>query len=146
MRSLASSRRNFQAINANFHERKGWAASVCGKRRTLQLRPVLEGFDFLLRIFPRRHGRRAGRESPDGLDRFGGETSRTERGIIVSLLAEVQFGREICGDLEAAEKREWLVTNGLGGYASGTVAGTATRRYHGLLMAALKPPAVRTLL
>lgn len=64
----------------------------------------------------------------------------------MSLLAEVQFGREICGDLEAAEKREWLVTNGLGGYASGTVAGTATRRYHGLLMAALQPPGVRTLL
>jgi len=64
----------------------------------------------------------------------------------VSLLAEVQFGREICGELEAAEKREWLVTNGLGGYASGTVAGTATRRYHGLLMAALQPPGLRTLL
>src|ERR1700747_2098039 len=33
--------------------------------------------------------------------------------------------------------REWLVTNGLGGYASGTVLGVATRRYHGLLIAAL---------
>lgn len=64
----------------------------------------------------------------------------------MSLLAEVEFGREICGDLDAAEKREWLVTNGLGGYASGTVAGTATRRYHGLLMAALQPPTQRTLL
>src|SRR5881394_3744842 len=36
--------------------------------------------------------------------------------------------------------REWLVTNGLGGYASGTVAGVATRRYHGLLIAALPNP------
>src|SRR6266699_2958666 len=36
--------------------------------------------------------------------------------------------------------REWLVTNGLGGYASGTVAGVATRRYHGLLIAALPAP------
>ena len=36
--------------------------------------------------------------------------------------------------------REWLVTNGLGGYASGTVAGVATRRYHGLLVAALSAP------
>ena len=62
------------------------------------------------------------------------------------ILAEIQFGREVCGDLDAAEKREWLVTNGIGGYASGTVAGTATRRYHGLLMAALEPPAGRTLL
>ena len=64
----------------------------------------------------------------------------------MSLLAEVQFGREVCGDLEIAESREWLVTNGLGGYASGTVAGTATRRYHGLLVAALQPPVKRTLL
>jgi predicted glycogen debranching enzyme len=64
----------------------------------------------------------------------------------VSLLAEVQFGRELCGELEAGEAREWLVTNGLGGFASGTVAGTATRRYHGLLIAALKPPTGRTLL
>ncbi len=64
----------------------------------------------------------------------------------MSLLAEVQFGREVCGDLEAAEAREWIVTNGLGGFASGTVAGTATRRYHGLLIAALQPPTGRTLL
>lgn len=58
--------------------------------------------------------------------------------------AEVQFGREICGDLAAAESREWLVTNGIGGYASGTVAGSQTRRYHGLLVAALQPPVGRT--
>ena len=53
----------------------------------------------------------------------------------------IDFGREICGDLAAAEAREWLVTNGIGGFACGTVAGTLTRRYHGLLVAAL-PPAV----
>jgi len=64
----------------------------------------------------------------------------------VSLLGEVQFGREVCGNLEEAEKREWLVTNGLGGYASQTIAGTTTRRYHGLLVAALEPPAKRTVL
>jgi predicted glycogen debranching enzyme len=58
----------------------------------------------------------------------------------------VDFGREICGDLAAAEAREWLVTNGIGGYACGTVAGTLARRYHGLLMAALPPPWGRTLL
>ena len=58
--------------------------------------------------------------------------------------AEVQFGREICGDLVAAESREWLVTNGIGGYASGTVAGSQTRRYHGVLIAALQPPVGRT--
>ncbi len=58
----------------------------------------------------------------------------------------IQFGREICGILDIAESREWLVTNGIGGYASGTVAGLLTRRYHGLLVAALKPPLGRTLL
>jgi len=56
------------------------------------------------------------------------------------------FGREICGTLDAAQAREWLVTNGIGGYASGTVAGLLTRHYHGLLVAALKPPLGRTLL
>jgi len=58
----------------------------------------------------------------------------------------IDFGRDVCGDLGQAEAREWLVTNGLGGYASGTVAGLLTRRYHGLLVAALKPPVGRTLL
>jgi predicted glycogen debranching enzyme len=58
----------------------------------------------------------------------------------------IEFGREICGELSLAERREWLVTNGIGGYASGTVAGLLTRRYHGLLVAALKPPLGRTLL
>ena len=56
------------------------------------------------------------------------------------------FGREVCGDLSVAMKREWLVTNGIGGFASATVANMLTRRYHGLLLAALKPPLGRTLL
>jgi predicted glycogen debranching enzyme len=60
------------------------------------------------------------------------------------LLSPVRFGREICGNLPAAESREWLVTNGIGGFASGTVAGGLTRRYHGLLVAALQPPLGRT--
>ena len=58
--------------------------------------------------------------------------------------AKIEFGREICGSLEVAEQREWLVTNGIGGYASGTVSGNLTRRYHGLLVAALNPPVGRT--
>jgi hypothetical protein len=40
----------------------------------------------------------------------------------------------------------WLVANGLGGYASGTIAGLATRRYHGLLVAALPNPRGRTMM
>ncbi|WP_396135720.1 amylo-alpha-1,6-glucosidase [Chamaesiphon sp. OTE_20_metabat_361] len=58
----------------------------------------------------------------------------------------IEFGREICGELSSAQTREWLVTNGIGGYASGTVAGLLSRRYHGLLIAALQPPLGRTLL
>ncbi|HZP84157.1 MAG TPA: glycogen debranching enzyme N-terminal domain-containing protein, partial [Chthonomonadaceae bacterium] len=46
----------------------------------------------------------------------------------------------------AALEREWLVTNGLGGYASASVAGANTRRYHGLLVAALHPPVGRAVL
>src|SRR5215467_6149131 len=58
----------------------------------------------------------------------------------------VHFGREVCGDLATGLQREWIVTNGLGGYASGTLAGVNTRRYHGLLVAALTPPVGRTVL
>src|ERR1700740_2602063 len=59
-------------------------------------------------------------------------------------LDKIEFGREVCGVLEIGEEREWLVTNGIGGFASGTVSGSSTRRYHGLLVAALKPPVGRT--
>src|ERR1700720_1620137 len=58
----------------------------------------------------------------------------------------VDFGRDICSDLGAAESREWLGTNGIGGYAFGSIAGLLTRCYHGLLVAALQPPLGRTLL
>ncbi len=57
-----------------------------------------------------------------------------------------RLGRAEAADLVAAEAREWLVTNDRGGYASGTVAGTLTRRYHGLLVAALAPPVERRLI
>jgi predicted glycogen debranching enzyme len=58
----------------------------------------------------------------------------------------LDFGRDVCSDLGQAAGREWLVTNGIGGYASGSVSGALTRRYHGLLVAALDPPLERTLL
>ena len=61
-------------------------------------------------------------------------------------MPSLEFGRSTCGNLADAERREWLVTNGLGGFACGTIAGTLTRRYHGLLLAALKPPVGRTLM
>jgi predicted glycogen debranching enzyme len=49
----------------------------------------------------------------------------------------VKFGSEICGSLDVGNEREWLATNGLGGFASGTVTGVLTRRYHGLLIASV---------
>jgi predicted glycogen debranching enzyme len=58
----------------------------------------------------------------------------------------ISLDKTICGNLEAALSREWLETNGLGGFACGTVAGANTRRYHGLLTAALNPPGGRMLL
>ncbi len=48
--------------------------------------------------------------------------------------------------LDADLDREWLVTNGLGGYAMGTLCGAATRAYHGLLVAATRPPVDRAVL
>src|SRR5512146_2479507 len=46
----------------------------------------------------------------------------------------------------AARRAEWLETDGLGGYASSTLSGLNTRRYHGLLVAATRPPCERTVL
>jgi predicted glycogen debranching enzyme len=61
-------------------------------------------------------------------------------------MLNVTVGRAECGNFETAVRNEWLVTNGLGGYAAGTVGMTNTRRYHGLLVAALRPPLGRTVL
>src|SRR5215210_4463082 len=58
----------------------------------------------------------------------------------------IRFDQEICGDPDLALTREWLETNGLGGFASSSIAGVNTRRYHGLLTAAIRPPTVRHVL
>jgi predicted glycogen debranching enzyme len=58
----------------------------------------------------------------------------------------IQFEREAWSDLEVALRREWLETNGLGGFASSTIIALNTRRYHGLLVAATKPPVGRLVL
>src|SRR5689334_14836808 len=55
----------------------------------------------------------------------------------------IQFDENICGNLGEASEREWLETNGLGGFASSTITGLNTRRYHALLMAATAPPVGR---
>ena len=58
----------------------------------------------------------------------------------------VQFGWRRGDDPEALLTREWLVTNSLGGYASGTIGGACTRRFHGMLIAALPAPLSRTMM
>ena len=58
----------------------------------------------------------------------------------------IQFNQETCGDLDGATRREWLETNGIGGFASSTIIGLNTRRYHGLLVAATKPPVGRVVM
>ncbi|MFH1277572.1 MAG: amylo-alpha-1,6-glucosidase [Candidatus Eisenbacteria bacterium] len=58
----------------------------------------------------------------------------------------IDIPRGLCADGPVATRLEWLGTNGIGGFASGTVAGVLTRRYHGLLVAALRPPLGRTVL
>src|SRR3954453_14216468 len=67
------------------------------------------------------------------------------------IMAPLELTRRISNpqdrDADAPMPRlEWLVTNGLGGYASGTVAGVVTRRYHGLLVASLPAPLGRTVM
>ena len=58
----------------------------------------------------------------------------------------ILFEEPACGNLETATALEWLETNGLGGFASSTICGLNTRRYHGLLIAALNPPVGRAVL
>ena len=58
----------------------------------------------------------------------------------------IRFDAAECGDLESAVTREWLLTNGIGGYASSSIIGLNTRRYHGLLVAAMHPPVGRVVL
>ena len=60
-------------------------------------------------------------------------------------MSTISFGPQTCGSLVESASREWLVTDGLGGFAMGTVAGLRTRRYHGLLVVATAPPGGRRL-
>ena len=58
----------------------------------------------------------------------------------------IEFDQKSCRDLNVALTREWLETNGVGGFSSSTISGLNTRRYHGLLIAATKPPVGRFVL
>ncbi|HLK60799.1 MAG TPA: amylo-alpha-1,6-glucosidase [Chthonomonadaceae bacterium] len=61
-------------------------------------------------------------------------------------IPNIALDSAVLRDDAVATQREWLVTNGMGGYASATVSGANTRRYHGLLVAALNPPVGRAVL
>ncbi len=58
----------------------------------------------------------------------------------------IEFDYLVLGDISEASTREWLETNGIGGFASSTLIDLNTRRYHGLLTAATKPPVGRFVL
>ncbi|HEX7746316.1 MAG TPA: amylo-alpha-1,6-glucosidase [Micromonosporaceae bacterium] len=58
-------------------------------------------------------------------------------------MIDITFGPQVCGQVTTGADREWLVTDGRGGYAMGTVSGPRTRRYHALLVAAGDTPAIR---
>lgn len=57
-----------------------------------------------------------------------------------------EAGESECQDIRFSGRKEWLLTNGLGGFAMGTPAGVNIRRYHGLLVASVKPPTDRWVL
>jgi len=66
--------------------------------------------------------------------------------VSLNIEGRLHFGKADWRTYERAIDKEWLVTNGLGGFASGTIIGLNTRKYHGLLFAALNPPVERVLL
>src|SRR5947208_595405 len=74
------------------------------------------------------------------------EQDTGERGQVPSNAWNLYVERDSCANVQVGLDREWLVTNGIGGYASGSIAGATTRSYHGLLVAALRPPVQRTVL
>ena len=67
----------------------------------------------------------------------GGAGRQTDR-----MVTSISFGPQVCGSVTEGSRREWLVPDGCGGYAMGTVTGLRTRRYHGLLVVpvAARPP------
>src|SRR5580698_2545612 len=66
--------------------------------------------------------------------------------LILPMTLPIEFHRAVCGNQSEASSREWLETNGIGGFACSTIIGLNTRRYHALLTAATKPPLGRVVL
>src|SRR4051812_33240999 len=105
--------------------------------------------------FARRVGRRVApgstnRPAPLSLKEKAKHGMIVEDSLRTGIRIEPTVVRRMTWDANASRdillNREWIVTNGLGGYASGTVSGAITRRYHGLLIAALPAPLGRVVL
>ena len=77
---------------------------------------------------------------------MGTGSARSAAQMAVTQSFPLQVGWKEGDSLAALIEREWLVTNGLGGYASGTIGGACSRRFHGNLIAALPPPFGRTMM
>ena len=87
----------------------------------------------------RAHARRGG--GPAAFRARGRSTTTDEETMTMpDVTRTIARPQDRLGGDDPLPRREWLVTNGLGGYASGTVAGVVTRRYHGLLIASLPAP------
>ena len=137
--------------------RRGQEASLPRLGRQAPERPALEGQRLLLRVLPRRQRGRAGGLAPDRVDgdRGGHDPPQPRRGDPDARRAAradgrraarmIALGPQACGTAEESTRREWLVSDGLGGYAMGTVSGLRTRRYHGLLVVAAGGPSARML-
>src|ERR1019366_7452246 len=73
----------------------------------------------------------------------GAGTRASCRHLTSEHMSALTLGRDILGRIARVAEHEWLVTNGIGGFASSTVSLMNTRRYHGLLFASLRPPVER---
>jgi predicted glycogen debranching enzyme len=78
--------------------------------------------------------------------RQNGASPKSQTQSSIAPISPIRFTRAICGDLAQAERREWWIANGLAAYASGTIAGSLTRRYQGLLVAPVGSPLGRRLI
>ncbi len=123
---------------------------VNGDREKFRQRSALARPRSVPRIFPRRHRRRSRRQPSDGLDRHRRQADPAVRRVCAAeQAAESHRGRRdrrgtafavtIALPLDA----EWLESDAIGGFASGTVAGYRTRRYHALLLTPRRPPTDR---
>src|SRR5262249_44854997 len=138
--------RAFLALGPPLPARPGWSPPGSRSRPTLRERSGVEGSRPLLRVLPWRHGPRIGREPPDGMD-VSRRAKLARRGARARASGEGGSCRTARGPaMSTLDLREWLETDGMGGFAMRTVTGVRTRRYHGLLIGALHPPDERVVL